>query len=737
MAAFALALAARPAAVAQPTAALVPTVLLDERFADNSNSWIVGSDDTGDSKIDTLAGTYTLRRPPEGGSFITQTLGVNYDADFSIDVELRGTGGLVWGYTKGSYNTLELTAAGQWLAKRVLNSTATTLKQGALTAPADWHRLRVARVVNELQISVDDKLVHQQAWEAPAGKKVGFVARGPGGELVLRRLRVQHRAAPIQLAPNLPAGLKRERLGPPVSDPALADVGPVVSADGKRIFFHRVISKVSTVNANVSDKDVYLTERRPDGSWGPAQSLGRPINNEASNAPAWTSPDGRELLLISRYNADGSYLSRSGLSRSRQQPDGSWSIPEVAVERKSDFPGQRVSYTFDAGSTLRVYSKQLDSRESPNSDLYVEFRQPDGSYGPARALGPVLNTPLKDISPFLAPDGVTLYFASNGHPGYGHLDIFVSRRLDDSWTSWSPPLNLGPAVNTNGDESFFTLAAAGDYAYFSATGPAGNLDLYRIALPPALAPKATRLVRGRVLNARTGEPIGGADIAYEQLPGGQAAGTVAAALGTGRYKIVLPAGRQFGFRASAAVYLSVNENVDLTSLTRYGEVEQDLLLLPLMAPVAALAAAPVQLAGGTAPAAVPGQVKSVAVPAPKVPVEEKITLNNLFFVQSQPKLLPASFPELNRLAQTLREHPGLRLRLEGHTDNVGDDKNPRPNQFLSEQRAEAVRNYLLGQGIAAERLSTAGYGGSRPAVPNTTEASRRRNRRVECVVLAR
>ena len=307
--------------------------------------------------------------------------------------------------------------------------------------------------------------------------------------------------------------------------------------------------------------------------------------------------------------------------------------------------------------------------------------------------------------------------------------MFVSTRLDDTWLHWSEPLNLGPAVNTAQDEIYFNLAAAGDYAYLVVNnGDAYRGDIYRLALPPALRPAPTLLVRGRVLDALTRQPIATAEVRYEQLPSGLETGVVLPAA-AGSFEVALPAGQLYGLRATAPGYLSVNESLDLTTDRSYREVTQDLLLMPLAAAAQPNAAA---LAIPTAPA-VPGRVSGSALP----PVaEKKILLNNVFFVRGKPQLLPGSFPELNRLAQTLAENPTLQVRLDGHTDNVGDDKDPRLNQVLSEQRVATVKAYLVKHGIAVARLSTQGYGGSRPVAPNDTEAHKRQNRRVEFVLVS-
>jgi outer membrane protein OmpA-like peptidoglycan-associated protein len=716
---------------AQP-AATVPMVLLDEDFRSNEQDWGTGSSGLGRKTLDTLAGTYTLHRPTTGGFYFTRSFALNQAQDFSIEAEVRGNGGLVWGRQGADYNLLRLRpdTSPVALASEVRAGQRQELDTTALASPTSWHTLRVVRTGNELRYELDGTVLRRQPWQEPPGRGIGFYASGPNGELTVRRLRIRHQARPIRLAPNLPPTLKREHLGPPLSDPSLPDEQPLVSANGQWLVFWRRINPVSSFDARLADKDAYLAERRPDGSWGPARALGAPINNAGSNTAQWISADGQELLLLSRYQADGSPLRAAGLSRSRRQANGSWSVPELASSRQAEFGGQKMTYCFDVGNTLRIYSKQL-SADAADADLFMEFRLADGSYGPARALGSALNTVGgREIAPFLAPDGLTLYFSSDGHPGYGRQDIFVSRRLDDSWTSWSEPLNLGPAVNTPYTESFFSVAAAGDYAYYNSTGPRGNQDLFRLPLPASIAPKPSRLVRGRVLDARTGQPIPSAEVRYERLPDGQAAGSVPPAAGTAKYEIVLPGGSEYGFRASAPGYLSVNENVDLTDLKQYGELSQDLLLMPLLPPTATLASGAVQLSGGTK-AAVPATVTGVAV-TPAVTTEEKIALRNVFFVRGQPTLLPGSFPELTRLAQTLKENPTLRIRLEGHTDNVGGVAE---NQLLSEKRVAAIKAYLMKRGVDDTRLATAGFGGTRPVAPNDTEDNKRKNRRVEFVIL--
>lgn len=244
-------------------------------------------------------------------------------------------------------------------------------------------------------------------------------------------------------------------------------------------------------------------------------------------------------------------------------------------------------------------------------------------------------------------------------------------------------------------------------------------------------------MRGRILDARTGQLVPGAQVRYEQLPNGEQAGQVAAA--TGAFEIALPAGQQYGFRAEAEGYVAASDNLDLSAVKTGGEVSRDLYLLPDVGRLAALPVAPRPAADTAGNASLKLKPTTAATPAPPslaAPAREeaRLVLNNVFFEQGKPVLLPASFPELKRLAQTLKGNSSLRIRLEGHTDNQGDAGK---NQLLSEQRVAEIKKYLIRQQVAADRLETIGYGPTRPVAPNDVEANRRRNRRVEFAILQR
>ena len=745
----ALLLALLPAGQLAMAQVLPPDTLLNETFRTNERDWAITRTD--DELRELGPEGYHLQylgANPTGNLIARTVLPLNDLDDYSLEVRLRlrGRAGLLWGYCTDASGrvpndfqtlTLEVDRVTPQVALWHLRDN-TWEKQFIEPVPAGFdaaavHSLRVAREGALVRFYLDGRVLPYEqpalGWPGP-DHDVGLYLENGGAEAWVRQLLVRHHSL-IRLAPGIPRGLRRERLGNGISTVGGEELVPLIAANGRSLFFVRSMGDPA-IPAN-SNNDVFVAERGADGTWGQPHSLGSPVNTPQNNSITQVAPDGQSLLIAGLYDAAGNKRD-GGVSQTTRQADGTWSSPLIFVEGLV-IPNMAnyISRFIDASGTVALVAG--DTRDNPGkSDIYVSLRQPDGSWPALRSLGPTINTAGSAMSPFLAPDGKTLYFSSDSFPGYGQSDVFVSTRLDDTWTKWSPPLNLGPGVNTPRGDFYFSLPASGEYAYLVSQEPGAvphDSDIYRLLLPAALKPAATVLVRGRVLDARTNQPIANAEMRYEQLPAGKEVGRLRLG-GAGTYEIALPAGQQYGFRAEAPGYLAASNNLDLSTATAYAERTQDLFLLPLAKPVEAAAArvASLQLAS-SAPAA-PGQLKTVAVAAV---VEDKITLHNLFFVQGKPELLPTSFPELNRLAETLAAHPALQIRLDGHTDNTGDAKDPKPNQVLSEQRAVAVKAYLVKQRIDGARLSTRGYGGSRPVAPNNTEEHKAQNRRVEFVII--
>lgn len=482
---------------------------------------------------------------------------------------------------------------------------------------------------------------------------------------------------------------KPENLGPAINSSS-QEVAPIISYDGRTLYFHRFYHP-GNVGGTDDAEDIWYSTLGSDGRWKPAVNLGAPLNNTSANFISGVTPDGNTLLVGNIYYKDGGF--NRGISMSHRTRTG-WSFPDsLRIDGYVDLGRWRYFSLSPDGQTMIIEVVAYDTRGE--DDLYVSFRQPDGSWSRPLNLGADINTAGSEITPFLAGDGRTLYFSTNGRGGYGDMDVFVTRRLDDSWTSWSKPENLGPSINSRGWDTYYTVPASGEYAYYvSNTNSLGQEDIFRIKLPPEARPKPVALIRGRVLDARTRKPIGTA-VYYETLPNGKRVGFAQSDTVAGNYQIILPTGSLYGFRAEAPGYIPVNDNLDTRKLTEYTELERDLLLVPI--------------AKG-----------------------ESVRLNNIFFDTGKWDLRDESRPELDRLATFLRDNPETRVEIGGHTDNVGTQQS---NQTLSQNRAQAVVDYLRSVGINQTRLVARGYGQLKPVAANSNDDGRQQNRRVEFTIL--
>ncbi|WP_370469331.1 OmpA family protein [Nibrella viscosa] len=495
---------------------------------------------------------------------------------------------------------------------------------------------------------------------------------------------------------------KAENLGGQVNT-EYNEINPVISPDGKTLYFARISHPQNTHGAKGS-QDIWYSELQPDGKWGTARRMGFPLNKDEYNSAYSITPDGNTMLIKGAYN-NGNYETR-GFSISKRTANG-WSAPQ-----KLAIPGyEKMSQgQFDCGFMsadgkvlVMAFSEKKNSKED---DIYVSFRQKDGSWSKPMNLGPDVNSKFTETTPFLAPDGATLYFSSDREGGLGSNDIYVTKRVDKTWKRWSKPVNLGPAINTEGYDAYYSVAASGEYAYMTTfKNTMGKGDVVRIKLidtsqPDTQAPKETLpdpvvLISGKVIDEKTGKPIE-ARIVYETLPDGAEAGEAISNPLTGEYKIVLPYGKKYSMRAIAKDFIAEGENIDLTETKGYQEIKgKELKLVP-------------------------------------IEVGRSVRLNNIFFDVNKSELRPESFPELDRVVVTLNENPKMTIELGGHTDNTGSDES---NLKLSQDRADSVREYLIGKGIEPDRVGSKGYGESKPVATNDTDEGRQQNRRVEFVIV--
>lgn len=494
--------------------------------------------------------------------------------------------------------------------------------------------------------------------------------------------------AVINTALGLPANMQKENIGKEINSKG-QEVAPIIAPDGKTLFFTR--SNFEGNTGSPQKQDVWFSTMNDKNQWNPATNIGAPINNAGDNAITSISADGKTIYLINVYRPDGSMY--FGLSRSFKTKTG-WSFPkEYRINNLAGYIGS-MELTVSPFGNVMIISVQRSDTEG-GKDLYVSFLQKDDSWSEPKHLGNVINTADYEGTPFLALDNKTLYFSSQGHSGYGEGDLFLTRRLDDTWVNWSKPENLGPAINTPLWDAYINIPATGDYAYFSASEKmVGQEDIYRIRMVPEIKPEPVAVISGNVFEAETTKPVR-SDIVADIKKNNAVFTNATFDPETGEYRLILPLKETYRITASGENYFPFTEEIDLTEETGFRTIRKNLYLQPIKA----------------------GQ---------------QIRLSNTMFSQSSAEVIPSSFAELDRIVTAMNAYPTMEILLEGHTDNQGE---VRENVKLSEDRVQQVKKYLLSKGIGANRIQTKAWGPAKPIASNLTEQTRKKNRRVEFTIL--
>lgn len=502
----------------------------------------------------------------------------------------------------------------------------------------------------------------------------------------------------IQILQAPTEGLKIRNLGPNINSSA-DEWDPCPTPDGKYLFFSTRGKPDSYGNS-----DVYFSKFE-NGEWSKAQNVGPRINGKRDETIDNIDPDGNGIWLSGTFEGtfgqfDIYYIKRHedgwGPLEHLPYPINTQYVDEGAC-LSSD--GKVLIFTSDRPSGIgdfHPYGRLFHGNTMGNMDLYVSFKT-DTGWSPPINLGPTINTPYAERSPYLHPDGKTLYFSSDGHPGLGRLDVFKAVRLkDDSWTEWSEPVNLGKEINTILDDWGYKVSLRGDSAFFAShwrTDGYGGWDLYSVTLPKFAKPEKFATIRGKITDP-FGKPLS-AKINIEDLQAGKNIGTLSSNPEDGSFLIVLPLGKNYGYYAEKQGYFPTSNNIDLRNFQKDTNLTLDIILYPIEF---------------------------------LVDKQKKVRLNNIFFDFDKYVLKPESYLELDRVVQILKENPDFKIHIEGHTDIFGTEEY---NLQLSRKRAEAVRNYLVSKGISAEKITIFGFGASMPVATNETEEGRALNRRVE------
>ena len=478
------------------------------------------------------------------------------------------------------------------------------------------------------------------------------------------------------------------------------ELRPLITPEANVLFFSRQ-NHPENVGGEKDDEDIWFAERDTlSGSWLKAENIGRPLNNKGPNFVSSISSDGQAMLLL----LGNAYYSKNrmtqGVSMSTKNDDGTWAKPKnLDIANDYNLSDKANYFLANDMETIIMSVKRKDSHG--DRDLYAIFLQDDGTWSQPLNLGGQINSAAEEGSPFLASDGKTMFFSSKGFSGYGGYDIYLSRRLDDTWENWSEPENLGAGFNSREDDIFFNFTENDEYAYYT-KGNETNTDIYKVKLPYYQKPEmlASMLgakyknpnviisIKGKVFNAKTLKPI---ESSIEFVRVMDEAQIELVAADTNGYVTTLSQGFNYEIIAKSDGFYNTIDSLDLRNITNSVEIVKNLYLDPIVK-------------------------------------DQAIVLNNVYFDFDSDNIRPESYPELDKLSEMLLDNPNLHMTIDGHTCSMGTDEY---NLDLSDRRAGSIVNYFLAKGVLTSNLEHNGYGESRPKVPNDTEANREMNRRVE------
>lgn len=490
------------------------------------------------------------------------------------------------------------------------------------------------------------------------------------------------------------------------------ELNPVISPDGKSLYL-TIANHPENVGGKKDQGDIWLSVLMENNQWSAPVHTGPVINDAAYNAVAGFSADGKQIFLLSHYDSQGNMSRTQGISVSQNNSSG-WSKPaNISIPYFQNKSGVLSGFILEDQSAF-VYSAETYGTRGVE-DIYVTLKGGDGKWLEPRNLGSTINTQFQELSPSLSADGKTLYFSSNGRKGNGSFDIYSSARLDDSWSSWSTPVNLSSPFNTEGRELYFRPYDDAGFSLYTSTKNSdgyGDIKIYVIDEPfrkdstlvltarrtpdtvkmveVSREPDDNREVRvyGKVSNAKSGETIV-ANVLFAASSVNQSA----SASPNSGYSVEIPSTDDYVVKIEAEGYISIMEKLDIHTY-EMNELEMNFKLQP-------------------------------------VEIGTTINLKDVLFEQGKTNLLSQSYPELDLVVSFLKANPKVKIELAGHTDNRGI---PGQNVKLSQARVDKVKSYLVSKGIQDRRITGKGYGGSKPISSNDTEETRQFNRRVEFVI---
>lgn len=539
-----------------------------------------------------------------------------------------------------------------------------------------------------------------------------------------------------------------EKLPEFINSPLYDESSPVISKDGRTLFFTRTADpdfESTMINSNgqftnrddahfleqlaliysqiageevlspmssVLNQDIWLARIYNDSLQQPKHP-GYPLNNALPNSLVSTGVGREEYILLNEFHEDGSMY--NGFSRVEINAMGEHTFPQPMYIYGFNIVGSDVNMTMTPhGHVLILSMKGPDSRT--HKDFYVSYYIRENVWSTPVHMGNVINSLANETTPYITPDKRFLYFSSDRSEGLGGNDIYVSERLDYTWLKWSPPIRMPGHVNSTADDSHPYFDPARNYLYFTSRRD-GSSDIFRQRLTPRPQLSKPIVVRGRIVNSQTGK-LARAELFWGQLSAKEYLEYFSSY--NGEFVVTLTEYEPYKFQLRKPSHTAQRILVDPRGIERQGKDTVDMIFY--LQPEEAEE---------------PIVISSVVLSNNHRPVANELdeltsSFYDIYFVKAKADILQKSFKALDILTTRMLEQPNLEIMIIGHTDDVGDED---ALYELSVARAAAIRQFLVKQGVSADRIRTSGVGATNPMYDNTTESNRERNRRVEIKIL--
>lgn len=466
----------------------------------------------------------------------------------------------------------------------------------------------------------------------------------------------------------------------------LPEYYPSLTVDGQQLLFTR---RLPMNEPEDEQEDFYVSRyNEKTSSWTEAKAMPPNINTSWNEGAPTISGDGKKIIFVACTDQSGVNYGANRTGKGScdlfitEKIGNQWTNP-INLPGAVNTSHWETQPSLSADGKTLYFIRAIRSREGrSNSDIYVSQLQSNGLWSEATRLSNTINSSQNEESVQIHPDGKTLYFASRGHVGLGGSDLFVSQLNENG--QWSKPVNLGYPINTRFDENSLLVSAQGDIAFFASDreGGYGSLDIYWFELPAALQATQTFYFEGLAFDAISGKKLQ-AMVQLTNLSTGKEVFFGPTDLQDGKIVLPLPVDQSYAVFVNKEGYLPFSLNFDLTQRENAQSYHLDMPMNPINS-------------------------------------KAENVLNNVFFDLAKATLRPESRIELLNLAAYLKANPTLKIEVQGHTDSQGDAQK---NLILSEQRAMAVYQFLLEEGIAANRISYKGFGSKQPVVSDAEIAA--------------